>query len=770
MGVRAALVVAVAVLVWAGSASEPVRAAPAAPTSTDGNATALLTDQAPVPSGRHALPLPGSTPIWITLSLRFSHAGRLTDLLGQLDDPASPEFRAFLPPAEFREQFAPTAGAVLTAESALLAAGARSVSVTPDRLGVAAVVPASGVASLFGVRLVSFPGPGGREVYTALGTPRLPASVAGIVAGVGGLSNAGNAAVELATREGAPRPVGQFVVQNSTGAQWDVGSDFAPAYGASELWPGPEGVPNATYPGGIAVATLLASGYNSTSLLDLPPFDPSVVDAYFNATLGPGWPTPSITGVPVNAGGAGLPPLPGSFHGRNDSTEDEYENSLDLEMAGSLAPGASLYTFYFAGSQMLTPLPAGDIADDFADDLAGALAYNYSPAHLAVVSASFGLPDLNDSLWDSELEEASATGVTVVCATGDQGNAPDSLTGRVGGQWPTWPASAAFEDFGAVSVGGVSLTLAGTPTSNATYSSVDAAYDPNVTGISAASAWYGLTDAGLYAGSEGGASLVYPEPGWQTDSAAQWPIVNATILEGAGSLGRAEPDVALPANNTIAYVFANATGAVYLELLGGTSIGAPVLAGLLSDVVAVESARAGRFAPLGYLDPELYRIASYFASPAIRNSTAEAADPFLDVVHGSNYVFSAAAGWDAVTGWGGLNASAFLAADLNGTIRGYQYTGPTPGLPSRGASSPLSAQTEYLLIGIGALVAIALAVVAARPARRPSLPPGASAGGAMPGGLPLGGRAPPPGPTFVCPYCGGVRPAEPVRCPHCGML
>jgi len=25
-------------------------------------------------------------------------------------------------------------------------------------------------------------------------------------------------------------------------------------------------------------------------------------------------------------------------------------------------------------------------------------------------------------------------------------------------------------------------------------------------------------------------------------------------------------------------------------------------------------------------------------------------------------------------------------------------------------------------------------------------------------------------PTFLCPYCGSERPAEPVRCPACGRL
>ena len=163
---------------------------------------------------------------------------------------------------------------------------------------------------------------------------------------------------------------------------------------------------------------------------------------------------------------ASLPPLPMSLGALNDTTQDEYENSLDLEMAGSMAPGAALYNFYFNGSLMVNPAETvGALADDFALDLGAALDYNYAPQRLAVVSGSFGLPDQNDSLWDSELEEAAALGVTIVCASGDQGNAPGSLDpprlgpSRVAG-------TAAFTDSGSVSVGGVTLTMTGSPSSN----------------------------------------------------------------------------------------------------------------------------------------------------------------------------------------------------------------------------------------------------------------------------------------------------------------
>jgi subtilase family serine protease len=521
-------------------------------------------------------------------------------------------------------------------------------------------------------------------------------------------------------------------------------------------------VTNATYPTNVAIATLLASGFNESQRVNTPPWDPSVIDAYYNNTLAPSWNTSghisNITGVPVSIAGV-TPPLPGAFGALNDSTLDEYENSLDLEMAGSLAPGAPLYNFYFAGSLLVSAVSDADVASYFDQDLAAALSYNYSPARLGVVSGSFGVADLNDSLWNQELEEAAAMGVTVVSASGDQGNAPDHLTGRSDGQWPIWPATAAFDSSGSVSVGGVSVISSGTVAGWWNGSVLNATYDPGFDGIYQLSTWWDTGGGpGTYAGSEGGVSASYSEPDWQGHSAAQPNIVNATIVQGAGSLGRAGPDIAFPANATVAYVVADASRNIYFDLLEGTSVAAPAFAGFLADEIAVAHHL------FGYLTPELYRIASYYAaSPGPTN-------PFYDVVNGTNYVFSAGPGWDATTGWGAPLGPLFYAADANPTVRDYVYTGPTPGLPPTPPAPAVPWTEIFIIFGVGATVAVLLVVVMARPSRRSTAPPPPPFGALLPppapGAFSGGGR----GATFLCPYCGAMRPAEPVRCPRCGAL
>lgn len=753
--------------------------------STDGapkDPVSFTTDAVAIPRGSYVTPLAPDDPVTVSFTLTPSDPVGLTKLLSAVDDPTSAEYHHFLTYPEYLARFAPTPAAESAVVGALRDRGAASITVAADRSSILATLPARALEAMLGVHLVEYGSVGNVPLFTATGTVVLPPALQGKVSAVDGLSDPnGGATVPTLFAAPPPEPLapggsgrsgsvpGSFLYDNRTKSQWFVGTDFTQAYGATELFD-PSVVANATYPSNVAIATLLASGYNDTSAADLPPFDPAVVNAYFNDTFPAAWPKPQVHGVPVTIGSV-TPPPPGSFGGVGDSSLNEWENSLDLEMAGSLAPGSSVYNFYFAGSLLESSTDAS-IASDFAQSLADALAYNYSPAHLGVVSGSFGLPDLNSPAWDRELEVAALMGVTVVVASGDQGNAPNSQTGRSDGQWPTWPASAAFNNSGAIAVGGVTLGLSGTPTSYAGSTSVNLSYDDRDGSIRSTLAWYDTGGAPTrLAGTEGGASTVYAEPGWQFHSAAQMPIVNATVIQGASALGRAEPDVAFAANTTIAAGVANATGTVFVSVLEGTSIAAPLFAGLLADVLGVLGARnASGWAPLGFLDPEIYRIASYYwANP----SSASAPDPFLETIQGSNYVFHASAGWDALTGWGGLLAAPFLAALENGTVNGYNYTGPTPSLPPRGPGGPSIPLTIiYVIFGVGIAAAVALVLVMARPTR-PSGPVAVPYGAQIGSGVPLGPGVQGgiyPGATFLCPYCGAVRPAEPVRCPRCGAL
>jgi subtilase family serine protease len=710
--------------------------------------------------------LPSTIEIPLTIALAPANLSRLQGLLLEQERPGSPEYRQFLSAPAFERSFRPSATSIEAVDGYLHANGASHLTVSPDGFGLTLDLPAGGVASAWGVHLdLAAEGPFGLK-YAPSGTPEWPANLAPLVSGIDGLNDSteleaqaslfGQLHRDLATAHRAS--LSEFVADPNDSAQLAVGSDLDQVYGVTGLFPGAP-TPNATFANHEAIATLLFSSYNLTVSRDLPPFDPTVLTQFFNSTLPPAWPQPNISGVPITINGV-TAPAPGSLENLSDDSLSEAENSLDLEMAGSAAPGADLVNFYIPQSQFLSVGPSGtpnsDLADAMADALGTALNYSYGSARLVAVSNSYGLPDLNDSLWNVELEHAAAMGVSVLAASGDQGDAPDGQTGRDQGSTPVWPATSAFESSGVLAVGGTSLTLLGPPTS--TFESpnpLNLSYDGNITGYSGESVWY-TTAGGVDAGSEGGVSTVYAEPAWERGSAAQPTIVNATLEQGASALGRAVPDAALDANDLID-VYANNSTGTYFSIVSGTSASSPYLAGVLAECAAV----AGH--PFGYLDPLWYRIGSFFGSNP-SNST----NPFHEVVNGSNYLFSAGPGWNAATGWGSINATRLLAALDSPAIANFTYSGPSPGLPPPPPppTPPSSAVTPTLAIVFAALaVGLVFALfVAIRFETEPVQSPPRLTDGPM-----QDGPRPPPV-RSLCPRCGHERPVGSFVCPFCGAF
>jgi subtilase family serine protease len=769
----------------------------------------VTSDRAEVASSLAAHLLPARERLELTVSLEPRNASRLFALDAALARSGSGRY---LTESEFEREYSPLSSNVTALEQYFAGFGGAGFSVTPDRLALRFALSSAGADQAFATSLVGGDSAGG-SAWTWTTAPTLPASLAASVYGIGGLART-PVVPSLALRPVpmAPARTGldSYVIDgNATGVDWFTGSDYVQAYGEAGLFPGGAGAgSNATYASGEAVATILMSGYNDTAKVDLPPWDPAQIHDYFNDTFPTTWPVPTYLGVPVTISNL-TPPAPGPYGTLQDDSLDEAENSLDIEMAGSAAPGATVANFYFSASlfqNLSSNAPLGPVADDFAQALSEALSDNYTDARLASVSNSYGLPDLNDSLWNLELAHAAAIGVTVVAASGDQGDAPNDVSGHFQGQWPTWPASAAFNGSGTVSVGGVSLALGGTATGTYTGGELPDGFDSNFTGFTSQTAWYDdLGGYGHVEGSEGGMSTVVPEPYWQFDSAAQPAIASAGGTQGATMLGRAGPDVAFPANDTVAYVAHNATGS-FFTVLEGTSIASPFFAGLLAEWSAVDHRT------FGWIDPTLYRMASYYAADP------QSSDPFLGVTNGSNFVFSASPGWNAVTGWGGVDPVRFVPAFATVTAGTFNYSGPTPGLPpGLFTPSPTTPLVTFVVVALGIVLAVALVglIVWDERSRRRRTPqtgpyqaPPWAYGGAPPDMLQYGGLPPPPaslyptspagpatGPyappppgygtqsptptglgthsppaTFACPYCGALRPAEPVRCPGCGAF
>ncbi len=239
------------------------------------------------------------------------------------------------------------------------------------------------------------------------------------------------------------------------------------------------------------------------------------------------------------------------------------------------------------------------------------------------------------SAIEQDLAALSALGVSVFAASGDS-SAYDCGSTSPGVDYPAASPSV-------VGVGGTDLR---TDTSGYVET-----------------AWGGSTvDYQPGDGSGGGVSSLFARPAWQQSVATSLPA------------GRVVPDIAAEAapNHGLAVRYESSW-----YLLGGTSLAAPTQAGIYAATLAA----AGR--PDG--TPVEVHTALYGA----------AASAFRDITVGTNHVYAATAGYDAVTGLGGPQWSA-LSTALTGTAAAATGTGatgttgtgtPAPATPGTGGST-----------------------------------------------------------------------------------
>ncbi|MHB8323066.1 MAG: S53 family peptidase [Candidatus Dormibacteria bacterium] len=272
-------------------------------------------------------------------------------------------------------------------------------------------------------------------------------------------------------------------------------------------------------------------------------FQPADLNTYFGQL---GLPVPVVVTVPV-AGGANLPT------GNPDGPDGEV--TLDIEVAGSAAPGIRLAA-YFAPNTDQGFLEA--VSTAIHDEL------NRPTA----ISISWGGPEVNwpaatITAFDQAFQDAALVGITVCVAAGDSGSS-DGLTDGLA--HVDFPASSPH----VLACGGTRLLTSGLE-------------------IVREVVWDDLPQGGA---TGGGVSAVFPPPGWQ--SAAGVPV-----SANPGHLGgRGVPDVAGDADPQTGYrVLVDGLPAVF----GGTSAVAPLWAALLARC----SGALGR--PLGYVNPLLYQ-------------------------------------------------------------------------------------------------------------------------------------------------------------------
>jgi subtilase family serine protease len=222
-----------------------------------------------------------------------------------------------------------------------------------------------------------------------------------------------------------------------------------------------------------------------------------------------------------------------------------------------------------------------------------------------VISMSFGTTEENFPSFDSiktldpALERASKAGVTLVASSGDDGPTGGELYGSE--NYPYRVASWPASDPRVTSLGGTQLHLDATGARTKPDDVVN------------------VNDNGF--GSGAGLSKTYARPAWQSG-----------VKKITGSTMRSFPDISM-------------------EGVHGTSQSAPLFAGVLALAVQQNHGR------LGQINPALYNTLGPQGTKA----------GIVDVVTGDNSQdgvqgFTAAKGFDTVSGWGTIDAAKFVPA------------------------------------------------------------------------------------------------------------
>jgi len=603
----------------------------------------------------------GENQITATVSLKLRNSGQLESLLQALYEKGNPQYRHFLSTREFADRFGPGAATIAQVTHHFQAAGftvTESATAQLKVTGSAAAMQREFAVQLHGYEVPASADAPAYRYHAPLGPLQVSAVIADSVESVLGLDT--RARYYPHAVYGTPMHAVPATVPAKNGAPnatntpdppglWTV-TDFTQYYDVDPLYL--KGVNGRTQTIGIMTFASLT---------------PSDVFAYWSA-LGLNVSSSRLTQVSVG-GGSGPP---------SDASGSD-ETTLDVEQSGGIAPGAQILVYEAPNTNAgLVEVFAAAIDKNVAQTLSlswGSWEFSDTFKILNPVTGKIGtaLQALN-----SLLMQAAAQGQSVITSSGDDG----AYLANDPRLFPVGPFTKVLSvDDPAVqpyitAAGGT--TLPGkqvyllNPTTGQTLTISVATeqvwgwdyLEPLCSALGAPSP----INCGTFpAGGGGGVSIEFPVPSYQAGIAGialsqpgqilldetQSPPQVVAKLPG-NFAGRNIPDVSLNSDPQTGYLLYYTSDTGFVPFIssgwGGTSFAAPQLNG----VTALMDQAAGH--RLGFLNPALYGL--------LRSNTAYAGKtaPLRDIVHGDNWFYFGATGYDQGTGVGVPNVANLLTA------------------------------------------------------------------------------------------------------------
>jgi len=578
-------------------------------TAIDATQTAELPDNVPF-EARRAVDL-GAAPAdsqLTELSLDFgmttAQQAALAQLMADQQNPNSSRYHQWLTPEQFAAQFGLAPADLQKISNWLTTQGFTVTEVARGGLFLRFKGTVAQVQSAFHTQIHSVSVDGETHIAN-LTPPELPVAVATVTNAIGGLHDFRLKPHYHAYSVPAPQAqANPAYTSAASGNHFIAPGDFYAIYDENPLLTG------GTNGTGVTVAVV---GQTDINLSDI---------ATFRSVSGLSANVPTIMLVGTDPG---------------TSTTDLLEAELDVEWSGATAPNANI--LYYNSTNAI----GGSLRQAIQDNLASVITVSYG-----LCESSEGLSNLNT--YNLLTQQANAQGQTVISAAGDSGatDCDYHVASATLGLAVDFPATLP----NVTAIGGTMYSEGSGTYWNATNGTnmVSAlSYIPETT--------WNEDSTGVLSSGGGGVSSFITKPVWQVGTGVP------------ADASRDVPDISFNAASshdgylicTPGYCVDGYRNASALhDVVGGTSVGAPVFAGVMALVVQKTGGRVGN------ANPTIYALAnSSFYSTVFHDTTSGTNASPCDIgtpncPGGGNIGYNAGTGYDLATGWGSIDVFNFV--------------------------------------------------------------------------------------------------------------
>jgi subtilase family serine protease len=536
----------------------------------------------------------------------------LRKLLAEQQDPSSSHYHKWLTPEQFANQFGLASSDVVQVKNWLESEGFAVDQVARSRTQISFTGSVARIESVFRTEIDTLVVNGQRH-FANVTELSIPAALADVILGVRNLDDFHPRPRNTGVRK---IPASANLTVSITGDHFLAPEDLATIYDITALY-------GAGFDGAGEKIAVVGDSDITMSNIDT-----------FRSLSGLAANDPTKVLVP-NTGSATVP-----------SPDDQIEAYLDLEWSGAVAKSATIVYVYVGNNMNSSVWNALEYAID----------NNLAP----VVSTSFGyceplMGGTTALMIEGWVQQANSQGQTISAAAGDSGaadcdgNTPSAIYGLA------VDVPAAIPEV--TGVGGSEFTGDASSTSTTTYwnSSNDGVYGSALRYIPE-EVWNDTAEYGSLAAGGGGASIFFSKPGWQTGT-------------GVPNDGRRDvPDVAWNASPIHdGYLICDGTDSgkqactngfgdsgSNLDIVGGTSAGAPSFAGILALINQAIGSNG-----LGNVNATLYSLAgsaqSAFHDIKLGDNKVPCLQGSTDCPSGGTIGYSAGPGYDQASGLGSLD-------------------------------------------------------------------------------------------------------------------